>query len=45
MEFRIPLGCPHQGCQGRHFRHHQQADRPVKGTKCEAASFQRYECL
>jgi hypothetical protein len=44
-EFKMPLVCPHQGCRGRHFRHHQEADKPVKDTKSEAASAQRYERL
>jgi hypothetical protein len=44
-EFKVPLLCPLQGCQGRHFRHHQEADKPVKDTKYEDVSAQPYECL
>jgi hypothetical protein len=44
-EFKMPLACLHQGCQGRHFRHHQEADKPVKDTRYEPVASQRYECF
>jgi transposase-like protein len=44
-EFEMPLMCPYKNCQGRHFRHHQEVEKPVKDTKYEAVTAQRYECL
>jgi hypothetical protein len=43
-EFKMPLVCPHQGCQGRHFRHHKDAEKPVKDTKYDDVSAQCREC-
>jgi transposase-like protein len=44
-EFKKPLVCPHQGCQGRHFEHHQEVDKPLKDTTYEAVLAHRYRCL
>jgi transposase-like protein len=44
-EFEMPYECPYADCQGRHFRHHQEVDKPVKDTNYEVVSAQRYECL
>ena len=44
-EFRMPLVCPHEGCQGRHFEHHQEVDKPLKDTTYEAVFAHRYRCL
>jgi hypothetical protein len=44
-ELEMPCECPYEGCQGRHFRHHQAVDKLVKDTKYETVSAQRYECL
>ena len=45
MEFEKLLVCPHQDCQGRHFEHHQEVDKPLKDTKYRAVSAHRYRCL
>ena len=44
-EFKKPLVCPQKGCQGRHFEHHQEVDKPVKDTEYRAVSAHRYRCL
>jgi transposase-like protein len=44
-EFVMPLECPYKDCHGKHFRHHQEVEKPVKDTKYEAVFAQRYECL
>ena len=44
-EMNLPSVCPYQDCPGRHFRHHQEVDKPVKDTKYEAVCADRYECL
>ncbi len=44
-EFKMPLVCPHKGCQGRHFEHHQEVDKPLKDTTYEAVFAHRYRCL
>jgi hypothetical protein len=44
-EMNLPSICPYESCQGRHFRHHQEVDKPVKDTKYEAVFAQRNECL
>jgi transposase-like protein len=41
----LPSVCPYEDCRGRHFRHHQQVDKPVKDTEYDSVSAQRYECL
>jgi transposase-like protein len=43
--FKMPAVCPYQGCQGRHFRHHQEVDKAVRDTEYALVSAQRYECL
>ena len=32
-EFGKVLVCPNEDCQGRHFVHHQEVDKPLKDTK------------
>jgi transposase-like protein len=44
-DFKKPLVCPHQGCQGRHFEHHQEVDKPLKDTMFGTVSAHRYRCL
>jgi hypothetical protein len=44
-EFRRPLVCPHRDYQGRHFEHHQEADRPLKATAYGMVPAHRYQCL
>jgi transposase-like protein len=44
-EMSLPLVCPYKSCQGKHFRHHLEVDKPLKGTECGAVFAQRYECL
>jgi transposase-like protein len=44
-EFRKPWVCPHQKCQGRHFEHHQEVDKPLKDTGYGMVSAHRYRCL
>jgi transposase-like protein len=44
-EMNLPAVCPYEGCQGRHFRHHQQVDKAVKDTRYASVSAERYECL
>jgi transposase-like protein len=41
----VPSVCPHQDCQGRHFRHHQQVDKGLKDTRYTTVSAERCECL
>ena len=44
-EMSLPPICPYESCWRRHFRHHQEVDKPVKDMEYEAVSAQRYECL
>jgi transposase-like protein len=44
-DLNMPAVCPHEGCRGRHFRHHQQVDKAVKDTHYDSVSAERYECL
>ena len=44
-ELEQSLVCPHEGCQGRHFEHHQQVDKPLKDTEHRVVSAHRYRCL
>ena len=44
-DMNLPVVCPYEECQGRHFRHHQQVDKAVKDTHYESVSAERYECL
>jgi hypothetical protein len=37
--------CPHEECQGRHFEHHQEVDKPLKDTKYRVVAAHRYRCL
>jgi hypothetical protein len=37
--------CPYESCQGRHFRHHQEVEKPLKDTEYASVSAQRNECL
>ena len=45
MELEKPSVCPHKGCQGKHFEHHQEVDKPLKDTKYRAVFAHRYRCL
>jgi hypothetical protein len=44
-EMNLPSICPYEDCQGRHFRHHQEVNKPVKDMEYDAVYAQRYECL
>ncbi len=44
-EFKEPVVCPHKGCQGRYFEHHQEVDKPLKDTTYGVVSAHRYRCL
>jgi hypothetical protein len=44
-EFRSPSVCPLEYCQGRHFAHHQEVDKPLKDTKYRRVAAHRYRCL
>jgi transposase-like protein len=44
-EFKEPLLCPHKGCQGKYFEHHQEVDKPLKDTTYGTVSAHRYRCL
>jgi transposase-like protein len=45
MEFKKLSVCPYKDCQGRHFEHHQEVDKPLKDTKYRAVVAHRYRCL
>ena len=44
-EFKQHLVCPHGGCEGRHFEHHQEVDKPLKDTGYQVVSAHRFRCL
>ena len=44
-EFKMPEVCPHAGCQGRHFEHHQEVEKPLKDTQHTSVVVHRYRCL
>jgi transposase-like protein len=44
-EMYLPSVCPYETCQGRHFRHHQEVDKPLKDTEYDTVFAHRYECL
>lgn len=44
-EMSLPSVCPYESCQGRHFRHHQEVEKPLKDTEYGSVFAQRYECL
>lgn len=44
-EIEMPNTCPYEGCEGRHFRHHQAVDKPLKDTGYDIVTAHRYECL
>ena len=44
-ELRERSTCPYKDCQGKHFQHHQEVDKPVKDTKYETVFAHRYLCL
>jgi transposase-like protein len=44
-EIKMPAVCPHGGCEGRHFRHHQEVEKPLKDTNYDLVTAHRYECL
>jgi hypothetical protein len=44
-EMSLPAVCPYESCQGRHFRHHQEVDKPLKDTEYDSVFAQRYERL
>ena len=44
-ELNKPAVCPDKDCQGRHFEHHQEVDKPLKDTEYEVVVAHRYRCL
>ena len=41
-----PDVCPHDDCDGRYFKPHQQnCDKPLRDTKCDQVKAMRRECL
>ena len=44
-EFKEPAVCPHKGCQGGYFEHHQEVDKALKDTTYGSVSAHRYRCL
>jgi transposase-like protein len=44
-EIEIPAVCLYEGCESRHFRHHQEVDKPLKDTRYDFVTAHRYECL
>ena len=44
-EFKEPMVCPYKACQGRHFEHHQEVDKPLKDTVYGVVSAHRFRCL
>jgi transposase-like protein len=43
--FQVPSVCPVEGCQGKHFEHHQEVIKPLKDTKLDTVIAHRYRCL
>lgn len=41
----LPAVCPYEGCESKHFRHHQEVDKPLKDTRYDTVTAHRYECL
>jgi hypothetical protein len=41
----LPASCPYEGCQGIHFRHHQEVAKPPWDTVYPQVVVHRYECL
>jgi len=41
----LPASCPYEGCQGIHFRHHQEVAKPLRDTVYPQVGVHRYECL
>lgn len=44
-EFQEPTRCPYQGCKGKHFRLHQEVDKPLRDTVHPSVKARRYQCL
>ncbi len=44
-EFQEPTRCPYRGCKGRHFRLHQEVDKPLRDTVYPSVKARRYRCL
>ena len=44
-ELRPPEHCPYEGCAGRHFRFHQEVEKPLRDTRYPEVVAHRYECL
>jgi transposase-like protein len=43
--FKMPKACPYEGCQGKHFEHHQAVDKALKDTVHQSVRAHRYRCL
>jgi hypothetical protein len=45
-EYEMPEQCPYEGCEGEHFKAHQQrCEKAVEDTEYESVTAKRYECL
>ncbi len=44
-EFQEPTRCPYRGCTGKHFRLHQEVDKPLRDTVYPSVKARRYQCL
>jgi hypothetical protein len=44
-EVTEPTVCPYKGCQGEHFRLHQQVAKPLRDTVHDQVTAYRYQCL
>ena len=45
MVMTRPSICPHEGCRGARFQHHQEVPKPVKDAVYEAVPAQHHRCL
>jgi transposase-like protein len=43
--FVKPVVCPHEGCAGTHFEHHQEVEKALKDTAYQSVCAHRYRCL
>jgi hypothetical protein len=44
-EMDLPLVCPYERGQARHFRHYQEVEKRLKDREYDAVFAQRYQCL
>jgi hypothetical protein len=41
----LPVSCPYEGCEGIHFRHHQEVAKALRDTVYPEVMAHRYQCL